>query len=87
MSVTEVTYWKGDKPDQVISIAREAKGILTRHGATIVELNRVHAGPEVGQWAAVIGFSGWKPTAGHVKLLPMTLAIRHCSRGPSRLLK
>jgi hypothetical protein len=60
MSVTEVTYWKGGKPDQVIPIAREAKGILTRHGATSVQMNRVHAGPEVGQWAAVIGYSGWE---------------------------
>lgn len=60
MPVTEVTYWKGGKPDQVIPIAREAKGILTRHGATSVQLNRVHAGPEVGQWAAVIGFSSWE---------------------------
>ncbi len=44
MSVTEVTYWKVSKPDQIIPIAREAKGILMQHGATIVELNLVHAG-------------------------------------------
>jgi hypothetical protein len=60
MSVTEVTYWKVGKPDQMLPIAREAKGILQRHGATSVELNRVHAGPEIGQWAAVISYSGWE---------------------------
>ena len=60
MSVTEVTYWKVGKPDQLMPIAREAKGILMRHGATSVQLNRVHAGPEIGQWAAVVGYSGWE---------------------------
>ena len=61
MSLTEVKlYWKGGKAEQAVPIAREAKGILTRYGASTVQLNRVHAGPEVGQWAAVIGFPNWE---------------------------
>lgn len=60
MSVTEVTYWKGGKPDQFLPIAREAKDILLRHGAASVQLTRVHAGPEIGQLAAVISYSGWE---------------------------
>jgi hypothetical protein len=60
MSVTSVAYFKGGRSDEMISAARKAKAILTKHGATNFQLGRVHTGPETGQWAAVSMFANWE---------------------------
>ena len=59
MSVTAVTYWKGGKPEDIVAAAKKAKAIFAKHGAQNFQLNRVHAGPEAGQWAVVTSFSDW----------------------------
>jgi hypothetical protein len=59
MSVTTVTYWKGGKPEQIVPAAKQAKAILIKHGAQHVELNKVYAGPDTGQWAVVVNFGNW----------------------------
>ena len=59
MPVTAVTYWKGGKPEDIVAAAKKAKAIFAKHGAQNFQLNRVHAGPEAGQWAVVTSFSDW----------------------------
>jgi hypothetical protein len=61
MSVTAVTYWKGGKPADIVAAAKKAKAIFAKHGAQNFQLNRVHAGPDAGQWAVVTTFSDWAP--------------------------
>ncbi|MGA8197519.1 MAG: hypothetical protein WB902_29620, partial [Acetobacteraceae bacterium] len=59
MSVTAVTYWKGGKAGDIVAAAKKAKAIFAKHGAQNFQLNRVHAGPDAGQWAVVTTFSDW----------------------------
>jgi hypothetical protein len=59
MSVTAVTYWKGGRPADIVAAAKKAKAIFAKHGAQNFQLNRVHAGPDAGQWAVVTTFDDW----------------------------
>jgi hypothetical protein len=59
MQVTSVSYWKGGRDEDILAIARKARTILTRHGATSAQLGRVHTGPEAGQWAGVVSYPDW----------------------------
>ncbi len=60
MSITAVTYWKGGKPEDIVAAAKKAKETYARHDAHRFQLNRVHAGPETGQWAVVTTFDNWE---------------------------
>ena len=60
MSITSVTYWKGGKPEDLVVAAKKAKAIIVKHGAQQFQLGRGHAGPEVGQWAAISTYSDWE---------------------------
>jgi hypothetical protein len=43
----------------IVAAAKKAKAIFAKHGAQNFQLNRVHAGPDAGQWAVVTTFSDW----------------------------
>ena len=80
MSVTAVTYWKGGKAGDIVAAAKKAKAIFAKHGAQNFQLNRVHAGPDAGQWAVVTTFSDWASfTVCCSKRWPATKCIRICS--------
>jgi hypothetical protein len=59
MQVTLVTHWKGGRQEQIEAIARKARAILTRHGATNAQVGRVYSGPETAQWVGVVSFPDW----------------------------
>jgi len=60
MTVSTVSYWKGGKHEQMVAVASKAKAFFTKHGAERFQLNFVHAGPDAGQWVAVITYSNWE---------------------------
>jgi hypothetical protein len=59
MSVDQITRFKGSDTEGVVALARRAKPIWLKHGASAFRLSRVHSGPFAGQWLVVVSYPDW----------------------------
>ena len=59
MSVTQLTRFKGGKPEDMVKAAKQAKVLMEKHGAEYFRLSRFHTGNWAGEWMVVARFASW----------------------------
>ncbi|HVB82537.1 MAG TPA: hypothetical protein VNE82_21630 [Candidatus Binataceae bacterium] len=59
MSVTQLTRFKGGKPEEMIKAAKQAKAHWEKQGAEYVGFSRIHTGSWTGQWLYLVRFPNW----------------------------
>jgi hypothetical protein len=60
MSITQLTRFKSDKPEEMAKAAKQAKRLFEKHGAEWLRLSRFHSGSFTGDWLAASRFSSWE---------------------------
>jgi hypothetical protein len=60
MAITQMTRFKSDKTEEMISNVKEAKIIFERHGAEFLRLSRFHTGIWAGEWLVVSRYANWE---------------------------
>jgi hypothetical protein len=60
MPILQLTRFKSDKAEEMISIAKQAKAIFEKHGAEFLRLSRFHTGVWAGEWLVSTRYSSWE---------------------------
>jgi hypothetical protein len=58
-SITQLTRFKSDDPDEMIKAAKKAKPLFEKHGAEFFRFSRFHSGVWAGEWLAATRYSSW----------------------------
>jgi hypothetical protein len=60
MAITQFTRFKSDKPEEMVTRAKQAKTIFEKHGAEFLRLSRFHTGVWAGEWLVVTRYASWE---------------------------
>jgi hypothetical protein len=59
MSITQMTRFKSNQPEQMVNAYKTGKMLFEKHGAEWLRFSRFHSGPFTGEWLATSRYADW----------------------------